>query len=166
MFENSPYIKRHIEWFSAPKSWIFELRLSKIGVFDYNKKPKYQKTAKNCFYRSLRKVESFPFFFTVFNVFYTNIIPLYLLWHVFQLTYSKSRCKVRLPKLGWATIPNIWNITKNQKMIFIGPLEKLKVFRFFLQFLKFWGTDLTPKIFVFWNAPISLVTVVGVSYSC
>ena len=46
---------------------------------------------------------------------------------------------VRLPKLRYATMVKSQNIKKSQKTVFIGPSEKLKAFRFFLQFSKYFA---------------------------
>ena len=90
-------VKDKRDRFSTPQNWIFRLQLPKTGIFDFCKNSKYRKMVKNCFYRSLRKVESFPGFFTVFKVFCTAFIPLYLVWQDFltlqQEPVSKSDCQ-------------------------------------------------------------------------
>ena len=67
--KNPLHQKTHRVFFSS-RMLVFRAPTAKIRIIDYSKKRKYLKTRKNCFYRSLRKVESFPFFLQ-FSTYFT-----------------------------------------------------------------------------------------------
>ena len=133
--------KDNRERFSTTKNWIFRLQLPKTGIFDFCKNSKYRKMVKNCFYRSLRKVESFPFFFTVFKVFCTDFISHIPHDRIFDSSYSNRH--FRSPTAQNRDVQRSRNLlekTKFQKTVFIGILEKFQTFRFSKQFSELNGT--------------------------
>ena len=88
--------KDNRERFSTTKNWIFRLQLPKTEIFNFCKNSKYRKIVKNCFYRSLRKVESFPFFYSFQSILHRLHLAC-TSWQDFRLilqqqTFSKSDC--------------------------------------------------------------------------
>ena len=75
--------------FSTPQNWIFRLQLPNTGIFNFCKNSKYRKMVKNCFYRSLRKVESFLFFFYSFQSILHRLHIAYISWQDFRLTLQQ-----------------------------------------------------------------------------
>ena len=121
--------------FSTPQNWIFRLQLPKTGIFNFCKNSKYRKIVKNCFYRSLRKVESFLFFFTVFKVFCTDFISHIPHDRIFDSSYSNRHFRSPTAQNRVVQLSrNLLEKSKFQKSAFIGILEKFQTFRFSKQF--------------------------------
>ena len=112
-------VKDNRDRFSTPQNWIFRLQLPKTGIFNFCKNSKYRKIVKNCFYRSLRKVESFLFFLQFSKYFAPTSSRIYLMTGFSTHLTATYIFEVRLLKIGMFNCQEIFSKNQNFKNLLL-----------------------------------------------
>ena len=123
------YQKTHTVIFSLPNLG-FRRPTAKIEVCDYGKSSKYQKVAKNCFYRSLRKVETFPFFLQ-FSKYFALPSSHYTTYGRIFSHYSKNQFRSPTAKVGICDYKEKSTYRKIAKICFYSVFRKVENFPIF-----------------------------------
>ena len=121
--------KTHRVFFSS-QMLVFRAPTAKIGIIDYSKEPKYQKTTKNSFYRSLRKVESFPFFLQ-FSKYFALPSFHYTACGRFFSHHSKNQFRSPTAKVGICEYKEKSTYPKMAKICIYTIVRKVENFPFF-----------------------------------